>query len=107
LAVHESLLRLVQRPPPGLRFEATTRRHPPWPLDRLRRASPDTLVEALTEREHVVLRYLASTLSNAEIAAELYLLINTVKTDQRMVYRKLGATGCRDAIRRAKQLRIL
>jgi LuxR family maltose regulon positive regulatory protein len=70
-------------------------------------AATGTLVEALTEREHVVLRYLASTLSNAEIAAELYLSINTVKTHQRMVYRKLGATGRRDAIRRAKQLRIL
>jgi hypothetical protein len=35
--------------------------------------APATLIEALTEREHVVLRYLASTLSNAEIAAQLYL----------------------------------
>jgi len=70
-------------------------------------ASPGTLVDALTEREHVVLRYLASTLSNAEIAAELYLSVNTIKTHQRMVYRKLGATGRRDAVRRAKQLRIL
>ena len=66
-----------------------------------------SLVEALTEREQVVLRYLASTLSNAEIAAELYLSVNTVKTHQRMIYRKLGADGRRDAIRRAKELRIL
>ncbi len=70
-------------------------------------APPATLVEALTEREQVVLRYLASTLSNAEIAAELYLSVNTVKTHQRMVYRKLGADGRRDAVRRAKQLRLL
>ena len=54
-----------------------------------------------------MLRYLASTLSNAEIAAELYLSVNTVKTHQRMVYRKLGADGRRDAVRRAKQLRLL
>jgi LuxR family maltose regulon positive regulatory protein len=65
------------------------------------------LVEALTEREQVVLRYLASTLSNAEIAAELYLSVNTVKTHQRMVYRKLGADGRRNAVRRAKQLGLL
>ena len=51
-----------------------------------------------------MLRYLASTLSNAEIAAELYLSVNTVKTHQRMIYRKLGADGRRDAVRRAKQL---
>ena len=54
-----------------------------------------------------VLRYLASTLSNAEIAAELYLSVNTVKTHQRMIYRKLGADGRRDAVRRAKQLKLL
>ena len=70
-------------------------------------AAPASLVEALTEREQVVLRYLASTLSNAEIAAQLYLSVNTVKTHQRMVYRKLGADGRRDAVRRAKQLRLL
>ena len=83
-------------------------------VDLLRRMSgqhdrppPAPIVEALTEREQVVLRYLASTLSNAEIAAELYLSVNTVKTHQRMVYRKLGADGRRDAVRRAKQLRLL
>jgi DNA-binding NarL/FixJ family response regulator len=70
-------------------------------------AAPAKLVDALTEREQVVLRYLASTLSNAEIASELYLSVNTVKTHQRMIYRKLGAAGRRDAVRRAKQLRIL
>ena len=55
-------------------------------VDLLRRMSgqhdrplPASLVEALTEREQVVLRYLASTLSNTEIAAELYLSVNTVK----------------------------
>jgi LuxR family maltose regulon positive regulatory protein len=66
-----------------------------------------TLVDALTEREDVVLRYLASTLSNPEIAAELYLSINTLKTHERMIYRKLGADGRRDAVGRAKALRIL
>jgi LuxR family maltose regulon positive regulatory protein len=70
-------------------------------------AAAGTLVDALTEREHVVLRYLASTLSTAEIAAELYLSVNTIKTHQRVAYRKLGATSRRDAVRRAKQLRIL
>jgi LuxR family maltose regulon positive regulatory protein len=69
--------------------------------------APATLVDPLTEREHVVLRYLASTLSNTEIAAQLYLSVNTVKTHQRMIYRKLGADSRRDAVRRAKQLRLL
>jgi LuxR family transcriptional regulator, maltose regulon positive regulatory protein len=66
-----------------------------------------TLTEPLTDREQHILRYLASTLSNAEIAAELYLSVNTVKTHQRMIYRKLDATGRREAVRRAKELRLL
>jgi LuxR family maltose regulon positive regulatory protein len=69
--------------------------------------APPVLIEALTEREHVVLRYLASTLSNAEIAAQLYLSVNTVKTHQRMIYRKLDAAGRRGAVSRAKQLGLL
>jgi LuxR family transcriptional regulator, maltose regulon positive regulatory protein len=82
-------------------------------VDLMRRMSgqnsrpPATLAEPLTDREQQVLRYLASTLSNAEIASELYLSINTVKTHQRMIYRKLGADGRRDAVRRAKELRLL
>ena len=63
-----------------------------------------TFIDPLTERERTVLRYLASTLSNAEIAAELYVSVTTVKTHQRAVYRKLGATGRRDAVRRARLL---
>ena len=72
-----------------------------------RPAAPTALVDALTEREQVVLRYLGSTLSNAEIAHQLYLSVNTVKTHQRMIYRKLRADGRRDAVRRAKDLHIL
>jgi LuxR family maltose regulon positive regulatory protein len=70
-------------------------------------SAPATLVEDLTAREQVVLGYLASTLSNAEIAAELYLSVNTVKTHQRMIYRKLGADGRRDAVRRARALALI
>lgn len=65
------------------------------------------LAEPLTEREATILRYLASTLSNPEIAAELYVSVNTVKTHQRAVYRKLGAAGRREAVRRARGLGLL
>jgi LuxR family transcriptional regulator, maltose regulon positive regulatory protein len=84
-----------------------------YAVDLVRRMSgqpsppPAHPATALTNREQHVLRYLASTLSNAEIASELYLSVNTVKTHQRMVYRKLGADGRRDAVRRAKELRLL
>ena len=63
-----------------------------------------TFIDPLTERERTVLRYLASTLSNAEIAAELYVSVTTVKTHQRALYRKLGAPGRRDAVQRARLL---
>ncbi|GAA4897256.1 LuxR C-terminal-related transcriptional regulator [Actinomycetospora straminea] len=75
------------------------------PTDR--EAAPRPLAEPLTERESTMLRYLASTLSNPEIAAELYVSVNTVKTHQRAVYRKLGATGRREAVHRARDLGLL
>jgi LuxR family transcriptional regulator, maltose regulon positive regulatory protein len=97
----------------GARIEAGTT-VAAFAVDLLRRMStqgssqpPAVLVAPLTDREQHVLRYLASTLSNTEIAAELYLSVNTVKTHQRMIYRKLGADGRRDAVRRAKELRLL
>ena len=75
------------------------------PTDELAARRP--LVDPLTDRELTVLRYLASTLSNAEIASELYVSVSTVKTHQRAVYRKLSAGGRRDAVRRARTLSLL
>ncbi|MGX7675558.1 LuxR C-terminal-related transcriptional regulator [Plantactinospora sp. DSM 117369] len=65
------------------------------------------LGEPLTERELTVLRYLQSILSNVEIAAELSLSVNTVKTHVRNIYRKLDATRRRDAVRRARELNLI
>ncbi len=81
-------------------------------IDRLDRheasgGTPPALIEPLTERERVVLRYLPSVLSNIEIAAELYVSVNTVKTHVRSIYRKLDAGGRRDAVKRARLLHLL
>ncbi|MFD6565240.1 LuxR C-terminal-related transcriptional regulator [Micromonospora profundi] len=69
--------------------------------------SAGSLDEPLTERELTILRYLQSILSNVEIAAELSLSVNTVKTHVRNIYRKLGATRRREAVRRARELRLI
>ncbi|KAB1911376.1 LuxR C-terminal-related transcriptional regulator, partial [Micromonospora sp. AMSO31t] len=73
-----------------------------------RPAGPErTLDEPLTERELTILRYLQSILSNVEIAGELSLSVNTVKTHVRNIYRKLDATRRREAVRRARELRLI
>ncbi|MGI5214506.1 LuxR C-terminal-related transcriptional regulator [Plantactinospora sp. CA-290183] len=63
--------------------------------------------EPLTDRELTVLRYLQSILSNVEIAAEMSLSVNTIKTHVRNIYRKLDATRRRDAVRRARELHLI
>jgi LuxR family transcriptional regulator, maltose regulon positive regulatory protein len=70
-------------------------------------AEPALPFEALTRSEARVLRYLPTNLCTREIAAELYLSTNTVKTHQRHLYQKLGA-GCRtEALERARALGLL
>ena len=65
------------------------------------------LVEQLTDRERMVLAYLPSRLSNAEIAAELRVSLNTLKSHLKHIYRKLGVAGRNEAIARAERLRLL
>ena len=61
----------------------------------------------LTASERAVLRYLPSHLTNEEIAQDLCLSVNTVKSHLRTLYRKLGVTSRREAIARALQLDLL
>lgn len=63
--------------------------------------------ESLSAREHDVLRRLAQTMTTEEIAAELYLSVNTVKTHLKSVYRKLAVTRRSAAVRRARELELL
>lgn len=65
------------------------------------------LVEQLTERELALLRYLPSALTLREIAAELFVSLNTVKTHSGAVYRKLGVTDRKSAVQAARALRLL
>lgn len=77
-------------------------------LDGAGQHKPATaLAEPLTEREQRILRYLPTMLSNAEIGAEVFVSLNTVKTHLRSIYRKLGANGRADAVEKARALGLL
>ena len=64
-------------------------------------------MELLTEAETRVLRYLPTHLSAPQIAAELFCSVNTVKTHQRHLYTKLGASSRTEAVTRATALGML
>jgi LuxR family transcriptional regulator, maltose regulon positive regulatory protein len=58
-------------------------------------------------RELEILRHLSSLADNRDIAGELGVSTNTVKTHLRSIYRKLDAGDRRDAVSRARDLRLL
>jgi LuxR family maltose regulon positive regulatory protein len=64
-------------------------------------------VEALTEREMLVLQHLSTMFTNAEIAEQLFVSPNTIKVHLRHLYRKLGVSSRRAAVSRARELRLL
>lgn len=61
----------------------------------------------ISDRESAVLEALASTPSVAEIAGQLYVSQNTVKTQLRSLYRKLGVHSRADALLTATRLGLL
>ncbi|HEY8543544.1 MAG TPA: LuxR C-terminal-related transcriptional regulator, partial [Acidimicrobiales bacterium] len=63
--------------------------------------------QPLSRRELNVLRYLPSELTNPEIAAELDITTNTLKTHVRSLYRKLGVASRAEAVRAAKAAGLL
>ncbi len=65
------------------------------------------LVEPLSEREREVLRLLGTELSGPEIARELVVSLNTVRTHTKSIYAKLGVNTRRAAVRRAEELDLL
>jgi LuxR family maltose regulon positive regulatory protein len=75
------------------------------PPARAEDAAP--LDEPLTPSELRVLRYLPTNLQVPEIAAELFLSVNTVRTHIRHVYLKLNANGRTGAVERARELGLL
>ncbi len=88
----------------------------PTVLDRARRSKRlpgnsrgrgETVTEELTAKEQEVLLLLATRLSRREIGQRLYVSVNTVKTHQRALYRKLGVESRDAAVNRARALGLL
>ncbi|WP_053850899.1 LuxR C-terminal-related transcriptional regulator [Streptomyces sp. NRRL B-24085] len=65
------------------------------------------VVQELSEREHDVLQRLAQMMSTEEIAADLYLSANTVKTHLKSLYRKLAVNRRSEAVHRARDMGLL
>jgi len=67
------------------------------------RTRQEGLIEPLTERELTILRLLPAPASLRELASELFVTPNTLKTHLRAIYRKLGAESREEAVIRAHE----
>ncbi|QGV77255.1 LuxR C-terminal-related transcriptional regulator [Streptomyces ficellus] len=81
--------------------------HRAAPAGAPRTGEPPPVVEELSGRERDVLRRLAQLMSTDEIAADLHVSPNTVKTHLKSVYRKLAVSRRNDAVRRAREHHLL
>jgi LuxR family transcriptional regulator, maltose regulon positive regulatory protein len=72
-----------------------------------RRGGAEPLQEALSEAELRVLRYLPTNLRGPEIALELFVSLNTIRTHMRNIYAKLGVHSRTEAVRRAREFGLL
>src|ERR1700744_17210 len=70
-------------------------------------AAPSNAADKLTARERQVLSLLATRLSRREIGLQLHVSVNTIKTQQRSLYRKLGVVDRHAAVERARTLGLL
>src|SRR5262245_33085188 len=70
-------------------------------------AGPPPPLEPLSKSELRVLRYLPTNLSGPEIAGELYVSVNTVRTHMRHLYAKLGTHRRAETVARGRALGLL
>jgi LuxR family maltose regulon positive regulatory protein len=65
------------------------------------------ILEPLTDKEREVLGHLSELLTTDEIAAVMFISVNTVRTHVRNILRKLSASRRNEAVRKARELRII
>jgi LuxR family maltose regulon positive regulatory protein len=68
---------------------------------------PRRIYEPLTDKESEVLGHLSELLTTEEIAAVMFISVNTVRTHVRNILRKLAASRRNEAVRRARALRLI
>ena len=94
-----------------VQYQHLTARHSDFTDQILQAVTPDAArerlvppgrFEQLTDRELLILRYLPTMLKASEIAGDLYLSVNTVKTHLQSIYRKLDVPTRREAVERAR-----
>ncbi|MFM2073416.1 MAG: hypothetical protein RLZZ623_3680 [Actinomycetota bacterium] len=95
-------IRAVNQAYLGRLLAAATARIPP-----ARTGVAERLIDPLSDRELVVLRYLSSRLTNPEIAASLYISVNTLKSHVKTVYRKLDASSRAEAVDAGRRKRLI
>jgi LuxR family maltose regulon positive regulatory protein len=76
-------------------------------LDPVPVAEMTAFLEPLTDREMEVLEKIAAHYSTEEIAAEMFISVNTVRSHVRNILRKLSATRRQQAVRTARQLQLI
>jgi LuxR family maltose regulon positive regulatory protein len=110
LAAHLVPLLTVPRPTNAVSMAPATLRDEPLtaaPAATPHRVGAGSLPEPLTARELAVLRLIASGRSNREIADELFLAVNTVRSYSQQLYAKLGVGSRTQAAARARDLGLL
>jgi LuxR family maltose regulon positive regulatory protein len=98
---------LASLPDPGDGPERLERAEKTLRLKATRREAAAAPYWELSPRELEVLRLLPSAMSQREIAAELYVSFNTVRTHTRVIFEKLGVTSRTEAVARARELGLL
>lgn len=114
--VRGRLLLRSDDPGAAAEYQMLLRRNSDRPISRVWRQRLDSLreeflrtamPEPLSERETTVLAQLDGVSTLAEIAKGLHVSTNTLKTQTRSIYRKLGVAGRDEAVQRAKRLGLL
>jgi len=73
----------------------------------MEKTSSSSIIESLSKRELEIMRLLTTHLSSTEIAGELVISTNTVRSHIKRIYGKLNVHSRRDAVRRAEELELL